>query len=141
MYVSEWPKTPNVVPRPNLGSDSIFQPLPDPCQSWGVLPCPHTITLYLDGRSKGFWVCVKVSFRSSQIEAPLLLGVLFRSFRWCDCLSLFGSVLFVTRLDTLSGHQSFYLKSLLTDSTSITSNVSLSISFNWLIPYLGLWVH
>ena len=46
MHVSDWPKSPTMIPKPNLGGDFIFlhhSPL-----SRGILPCAHTpINIYL----------------------------------------------------------------------------------------------
>ena len=40
MYVSDWPKRPNKVPRPNLSGDSIFSP-PWSTQPGRILLCAH----------------------------------------------------------------------------------------------------
>ena len=43
MHVSDRPKRPNMVPRPNLGGDSIFHSLPwSTPKGQGALPCAHT---------------------------------------------------------------------------------------------------
>ena len=41
MYVSDWPKRPNMIPRPNLGGDSIF--LHHGLLKRGVLPYAHNV--------------------------------------------------------------------------------------------------